>query len=153
VELDGWFLITHIVLKTCIMWNSCTSLVWVLCFISIFLDWRLGFEPTLQLKTWNLRALQNETRMRASILNIDNHNHDHLCNANDPSVSHYIEGVKEVQNTKPKVTQPPMSAGNCQILRDGTLLCDARQQIFRKPISNLYRKIDRKGWGWEGLIN
>ena len=38
-------------------------------FISIFLDWHLGFEPTLQLKGWNLRALQNETHMRASILN------------------------------------------------------------------------------------
>ena len=29
---------------------SCTSLIWVLCFISIYLDWRLGFEPSLQLK-------------------------------------------------------------------------------------------------------
>jgi hypothetical protein len=40
-----------------------------LCFISIFLDWRLGFEPTLQLRGWNLRALQNETHTRASIFN------------------------------------------------------------------------------------
>ena len=50
--------------------NSCTNLVPVLYFISIFMDWRLGFEPALQLKSWNLRALQNETRTRASILNI-----------------------------------------------------------------------------------
>ena len=70
VELDGWFLIPHIVLEICIMYHSCTSLMWVLYFISIILDWRLGFEPTLQLKGWNLRALQNETCMRASILNI-----------------------------------------------------------------------------------
>jgi hypothetical protein len=34
------------------------------------LDWRLEFEATLQLKHWNLRALQNETYMRAPILNI-----------------------------------------------------------------------------------
>ena len=38
--------------------------------ISIFLDRRLRFEPTLQLKGWNLKALQNETHMRASILNV-----------------------------------------------------------------------------------
>ena len=42
VELDGWFLILHIVLKH-VPYNSCTSLIWVLYFISIFLDWRLGF--------------------------------------------------------------------------------------------------------------
>ena len=41
----------------------------VLYFISTFLlDRHLGFEPTLQLKGWNSRALQNETHMRASIL-------------------------------------------------------------------------------------
>ena len=39
-----------------------------LCFISIFLDWCLGFEPTIRLKCKNLRPLQNETHMRASIL-------------------------------------------------------------------------------------
>ena len=48
---------------------SCSSLIWVLYFISIFLDYCLGFEPTLQLKSWNLRAPQNETHMTASILN------------------------------------------------------------------------------------
>ena len=42
-------------------YNSCTSFIWVLYFISISLDWRLGFEA----------ALQNETHMRASILNTD----------------------------------------------------------------------------------
>jgi hypothetical protein len=31
----------------------------------------LNFEPTLHLKPWNLRALQNEIHMRVSILNID----------------------------------------------------------------------------------
>jgi hypothetical protein len=36
----------------------------------MFLDWSLGFEPTLQLNSWNLRGLQSETHMRASILNI-----------------------------------------------------------------------------------
>jgi hypothetical protein len=51
-------------------YNACTSLVWILYFISIFLDRRLGLEPTLhQLKGWNLRAIQIETHMRASILN------------------------------------------------------------------------------------
>ena len=39
-------------------------------FIFIFLDWRLGFEPTLQLKGLNLRVLQNETHTRTSILTI-----------------------------------------------------------------------------------
>ena len=51
VELDGWFLILHIVLKPCTMYHvNHTSLIWVLYFISILLDWRLEFEPTLQLK-------------------------------------------------------------------------------------------------------
>ena len=50
-------------------YNSCTSLICILYFISILLDQYLGFEPTLQLMGWNLRALQNETHMRASILN------------------------------------------------------------------------------------
>ena len=31
----------------------------------------LGFKPNLRLKDWNLRALQNETHMKASILNVD----------------------------------------------------------------------------------
>ena len=51
------------------IYNSCTSLIWVLYFNSKFLDWHLGFEPTLQLKGWDLRSLQNESHMRASILN------------------------------------------------------------------------------------
>ena len=67
IELDDWFLFLQIVLET--SYHSCTSLTWVLYFISIFLDWRLGFERAFQLKGWNLRALQNETHMRASILN------------------------------------------------------------------------------------
>ena len=50
-------------------YNSCTSLIWVLHFLSIFLDWRIGIEPGLQLKGWILRALQNEAHMRGSILN------------------------------------------------------------------------------------
>ena len=54
VELNGWLLILHIILETCIIWNSCTSFIWVFYFISIFLDWRLGFEPTLQLKGLSL---------------------------------------------------------------------------------------------------
>ena len=50
--------------------HSCTSLTCVLYFISLFLIWRPGFEPTVQLKGWNLRALPNETHhMMASILN------------------------------------------------------------------------------------
>ena len=49
--------------------NSCTSLMRVLYSISIFLDWHWGFEAPFQLKDCNLRALQNETHMRASILN------------------------------------------------------------------------------------
>ena len=32
--------------------------MWVLYFISKFLIWRLGFELALQLKGWNLRAVQ-----------------------------------------------------------------------------------------------
>ena len=65
VELDGWFLVFWFFT---LYWkhvphNSCTSLIWVLYFISIFLDWRLGFEPALQLKRWNLRALHHETHM------------------------------------------------------------------------------------------
>ena len=36
--------------------NSCTSLRWLLYFISIFLDWRLGFELALWLNGWNLRS-------------------------------------------------------------------------------------------------
>ena len=58
VELDGWFLILHIVLETCTMYNSCTHFIWVSYFISIFLDWCLGFETTLWLKCWNSRALR-----------------------------------------------------------------------------------------------
>jgi hypothetical protein len=50
-----------------------TILVWALYFNSIFLDWRLGFEPTLQPHSWNLRALQNEIHRRASILNVGFH--------------------------------------------------------------------------------
>jgi hypothetical protein len=63
VELDGWFSILHIILKH-VPYNSCTSLIWALYFISIYLDWRFQFEPTLSLKGWNLRALQNEIHMK-----------------------------------------------------------------------------------------
>ena len=59
VESDGWFLILHVTLETCIIQNPCTSSIWVLYFISIFWDWRRELEPTFQ----------NETRMSASILN------------------------------------------------------------------------------------
>jgi hypothetical protein len=61
MELDGWFLILHMVPKTCTIYS--------LYFISIFLNWHLEFERALQLKGWNLRALQHETPMKASILN------------------------------------------------------------------------------------
>ena len=56
-------------------------LIWGLCFISIFLDWCLGFERALQSKSWILRALQNETHTRASILNTGNTTRalDELC--------------------------------------------------------------------------
>jgi hypothetical protein len=56
-----------------VSYTSCTSLIWVSYFISVFLDWRLGFEPDIQIKGWNLIALQNETPIRASILNTDHH--------------------------------------------------------------------------------
>ena len=46
VELDGWFVI-HTLYWKHVPYNSCTTLTWVLYYISIFLDWRLGFEPTL----------------------------------------------------------------------------------------------------------
>ena len=36
----------------------------------VFLDRRLGFQPTLQRNGLNLKALQNETNLRASILSI-----------------------------------------------------------------------------------
>jgi hypothetical protein len=52
-------------------YNSCTNFIWISYIIFVSLDWRLGFEPTLQLihmKRWNLRALQNEIHMRTSIL-------------------------------------------------------------------------------------
>jgi len=40
----------------------CISLYdWLLYFISIFLAWRLGFEPRLRRKRWNLRAFQSPT--------------------------------------------------------------------------------------------
>ena len=37
-------------------YKTCTSLIWVLYIMSIFLDHRHGFEPTFQLKGCNLRA-------------------------------------------------------------------------------------------------
>ena len=67
VELDGWFLIHCIgnmyhVLHAQVYYEFCIS-------FRMFVDRRLGFEPTRQVKGWNMRALQNETYMRASILN------------------------------------------------------------------------------------
>ena len=71
--VDSWLF--HIVLETH-PYDSCTSLTWVLYFISvIFLDWYLEFEPALHLKGWNVRALQNETHMRTSILNTASSEH------------------------------------------------------------------------------
>jgi hypothetical protein len=32
VELDGWFLILHVVMETCIIWKYSTSLIWVFLF-------------------------------------------------------------------------------------------------------------------------
>jgi hypothetical protein len=60
VELDGGFLTLHIVLETCIIYFMHKFNMSVVFSFFIFLDWRLRFEP----------ALQNETHMRASILDI-----------------------------------------------------------------------------------
>ena len=65
--VDSWFFTLY---RKHVSYDSSTSLIRVLYFISIFLDWRLGFEAALQLKGSNLRALQNESHMWASILNI-----------------------------------------------------------------------------------
>ena len=72
VEVDAWFLSLHIVqehvyhiIHAQVQCEFCIS------FVYIFLDGRLVFEPARQLNDWNLRALQNETHMRASILNTD----------------------------------------------------------------------------------
>ena len=51
--------------------DSCTTLIWLLYLISIFLDWALGFQIASQLTSWNLRALENKTHMRPSILTTD----------------------------------------------------------------------------------
>jgi hypothetical protein len=59
--VDSWFFKLH---WKHAPYNSCTSLIWILHFISIFIDWRLGFEPTLQLKGWILKTLQNESHTR-----------------------------------------------------------------------------------------
>ena len=45
--VDSWLFTLY---RKHVPYNSCTSWIWVLYCISIFLDWRLGFEPTLQLK-------------------------------------------------------------------------------------------------------
>jgi hypothetical protein len=58
--VDSWFFTLY---WKHVTYNPCTSLMWFLCFISLFLDWCLGFEPTFQLKGWNLRVLQNETHI------------------------------------------------------------------------------------------
>ena len=51
VELDDWFLNLHIVLVTYTTYFMHEfRMSYVLHFISIFLNWRLEFEPTLQLK-------------------------------------------------------------------------------------------------------
>ena len=70
-----------------------------MCFISIFLDWHLGFWPTLQLKSWILRAFQNETHMRASwILNTTSI----LCiYSGDASLSGYCRQVKSLVKVTP----------------------------------------------------
>ena len=81
MELDGWFLLLHIVLETCTMlFMHKFNMSFVIHFCI------LGFEATLQLKGWNLIALQNETHMRAPILNTKwrrytNYRHipPHLC--------------------------------------------------------------------------
>jgi hypothetical protein len=66
--VDSWFFTLY---WKHVPYNSCTTFIWALYFISMFLDWHLGFEPTLQHNFgWNSGALQNETHMRASILNI-----------------------------------------------------------------------------------
>ena len=58
VELDGWFSNSSHCTRKHVPHNSCTSWIRVLYFISIFLDRRLRFEPTFQLKGWNLKTLQ-----------------------------------------------------------------------------------------------
>ena len=71
------------------------SFYFIFYFISIFLDWRLGFEPSLQLKGQNLRALQNETHMRASILTIE---HTTLYNIGVKLVIHFPSIVSQTWN-------------------------------------------------------
>ena len=51
--VDSWFFTLY---WKHVPYNSRTSLIWVLYSVSTFLDWRLGFEPTLQLKCWNWRT-------------------------------------------------------------------------------------------------
>ena len=51
------------------LWNCALRIPFHLYFTSIFLNWYLGFEPTLQLTGCNLRALQNKTLLKISILN------------------------------------------------------------------------------------
>ena len=67
VELDGWFLILHIVLETCTMlFMHKFNMSFVIHFYILGLT---SWIWTFQLKGWNLRTLQNETHMRSSILN------------------------------------------------------------------------------------
>ena len=68
VELDRWFLILHSILKA---WTIQFMHKFIMSFVFHFyiLDWCLEFELVLQPKSQNLRALQNETHMGASILN------------------------------------------------------------------------------------
>ena len=71
VKLDGWFLtLLHIVLETCtISFMHKLNMSFVFHFYNLGLIDVLDLNRPLQLKTWNLRALQNETHMRASFLN------------------------------------------------------------------------------------
>ena len=85
-------------------YTSYTSLILVLYFMPIFLDRRLGFEPTLQLKGWNLRALQNETHMRASTLNLRYLARGLLCKPTKPCVYTNLKNWV-LLNSRPKLRQ------------------------------------------------
>ena len=68
-ELDGRFMFPHIALETCtIKFNHKVNMSFVFHFYTLELTSWI-WTSSLQLKNWNLRALQNETHMRVSISN------------------------------------------------------------------------------------
>ena len=68
VELDGWFSILHIILETCtIRFMHKFNMSFVFQFYNLGLTSWIWTNPSTE--ELNLRALQNKTHMRASILN------------------------------------------------------------------------------------